>query len=119
MTKKELVEVIRKVVKSEVKKAVKKAVNEITQPRLDKVEQKTTLQEVLAQTAEQDDWQSMGEFNSMDARSKFASMQGGVSNNIAGAQANLLNNAAVQNDESLQKAFTRDYSDLVKAMKKK
>ena len=118
MTKKELVEVIRKVVKSEVNKAVKKAVNEITQPRLDKVEQKTTLQEVLAQTAEQDDWKSMGEFNSMDARSKFASMQGGV-NNIAGAQANLLNNPAVQNDESLQKAFTRDYSELVKAMKKK
>ena len=119
MTKKELVEVIRKVVKSEVNKAVKKAVNEITQPRLDKVEQKTTLQEVLAQTEKQDDWRSMGEFNSSDARSQFASMQSGFGNSIAGAQQNLLSQPAVQNDESLQKAFTRDYSDLVKAMKKK
>ena len=118
MTKKELVEVIRKVVKSEVNKAVKKAVNEITQPRLDKVESKTTLQEVLAKTAEQDDWKSMGEFNSVDARSRFASVQGGLSNNVAGAQSNLLNEPAVQKDESLQKAFTRDYSELVQRMKK-
>ena len=119
MTKKDLVEVIRKVVKIEVKKAVKKAVNEITQPRLDKVEQKSTLQEVLAQTEQQEDWKTMGEFNSSDARSRFAAMQGGTATSIAGAQANLLNQPAVQNDESLQKAFTRDYSDLVKVMKKK
>jgi hypothetical protein len=119
MTKKELVEVIRTVVKSEVKKAVKKAINEIAQPKLEKPEQKTTLQEVLAQTEEQGDWKSMGEFNSQDARGKFAAMQGGNATNIIGAQSNLLSQPAVQNDESLQKAFTRDYSGLVKAMKKK
>ena len=111
MTKKELIEIIRKVVKSEVKKAI----NEVTQPRLDKASSKSTLQEVLAQTEQQDDWKTMGTFNASDARAQFAAMQGG----IAGAQSNLLSQPAVQNDESLQKAFTRDYSDLVKAMKKK
>ena len=111
MTKKELIEIIRKVVKSEVKKAI----NEVKHPRLDKASSKSTLQEVLAQTEQQDDWKTMGTFNASDARARFASMQGGV----AGAQANLLNQPAVQNDESLQKAFTRDYSELVKAMQKK
>ena len=117
MTKKQLVEVIRKVVKIEVNKAVKSIINENKQPGKIK-SGKTSLQEVLAQTAEQDDWQSLGEFNSVDARSRFASVQGGLSNNVAGAQSNLLNEPAVQKDESLQKAFTRDYSELVKAMKK-
>ena len=119
MTKKELVEVIRKVVKSEVNKAVKKAINEIKQPQPVKAEQKSTLQEVLAQTEQDGNWKSMGTFNSKDARSRFAAMQGGMPNSIEGAQSNLLNQPAVQKDESLQKAFTRDYSELVKAMQKK
>lgn len=117
MTKKQLVEVIRKVVKSEVNKAVKNAINEIQQPKAN-TNNKTSLQEVLNQTEKEGDWKSIGEFNSVDARSKFASMQGGVSNNISAGQSNLLNEPAVQKDESLQKAFTRDYSELVKAMKK-
>lgn len=116
MTKKELVEVIRKVVKSEVKKAVKTAITEMTQPKAIASGGITSLQEVLKQTEEQDSWQSMGEFNSNDARGKFQAMQGG--NPIAAAQNELLSNPAVQADESLQKAFTRDYSALVKKMKR-
>jgi len=118
MTKKQLVEVIRKVVKSEVDKAVKNAINEIQQPKTNSND-RMSLQEVLNQTEKQDEWKSMGEFNSIDARSKFTSMQGGMGNSISAGQSNLLNEPAVQKDQSLQKAFTRDYSELVKAMKKK
>ena len=116
MTKKELVEVIRKVVKSEVKKVVKTAITEMTQPKPIASGGITSLQEVLRQTEEQDNWQSIGEFNSDDARGKFAAMQGG--NTIAAAQNELLMDPTVQKEESLQKAFTRDYTALVKKMKR-
>lgn len=111
MKKKELVEIIRLVVKSEVKKAVKSALTEAKkQP-----EAPISLNEALSQTQEAGDWKSMGTFDSKDARASFAAMQGGGTNP---GMNTLLSNPAVQKDESLEKAFTRDYSQLVKAMKK-
>jgi|TARA_R110002050_G_scaffold86076_2_gene183283 hypothetical protein len=111
MKKKELVEIIRLVVKSEVKKAVKSALTEVKkQP-----EAPISLNEALSQTQEAGDWKSIGTFDSKDARASFAAMQGGGANS---GMNSLLSNPAVQKDESLEKAFTRDYSQLVKAMKK-
>lgn len=111
MKKKELVEIIRLVVKSEVKKAVKSALTEVKkQP-----EAPISLNEALSQTQESGDWKSMGTFDSKDARASFAAMQGGGANP---GMNTLLANPAVQKDESLEKAFTRDYSQLIKAMKK-
>jgi hypothetical protein len=111
MKKKELVEIIRLVVKSEVKKAVKTALNEVKKQS----EAPISLTEALSQTKDSGDWKSMGTFDSKDARASFASMQNGGSNP---GMNELLSNPAVQRDESLEKAFTRDYSTLVKAMKR-
>ena len=111
MKKKELVEIIRLVVKSEVKKAVKSALTEVKKQS----EAPISLTEALSQTKDSEAWKSMGTFDSKDARSSFASMQNGNSNP---GMNDLLSNPAVQKDESLEKAFTRDYSQLVKAMKK-
>ena len=111
MKKKELVEIIRLVVKSEVKKAVKSALTEVKKQS----EAPISLTEALNQTKDSDDWKSMGTFDSKDARASFAAMQGGGTNP---GMNELLPNPAVQKDESLEKAFTRDYSQLVKAMKK-
>ena len=116
MTKKELVKVIREVVKREVKSVVEKEINEV----LNILEQKKTkpgamsLTEALNETKENDGWKTMGSFDSKDARARFASMQGGN----APVRNNLLDQPQVQQDESLQNAFTRDYSDLVKRFKK-
>ena len=74
-----------------------------------------SLNEALTQTKASGDWKSMGTFDSKDARSSFAAMQNGNSNP---GMNELLSNPTVQKDESLEKAFTRDYSQLVKAMKK-
>jgi len=111
MKKKELVEIIRAVVKLEVKKAVKSALVESKQQPSGPM----SLNEALTQTKDSGDWKSMGTFDSKDARSSFAAMQNGNSNP---GMNELLSNPAVQKDESLSKAFTRDYSQLVKAMKK-
>jgi hypothetical protein len=111
MKKKELVEIIRLVVKSEVKKAVKSALTEVKKPP----EAPISLNEALSQTKDDGNWKNMGTFDSKDARASFAAMQGGGANPGMNA---LLSNPAVQRDESLEKAFTRDYSSLVKAMKK-
>lgn len=111
MKKKELVEIIRLVVKSEVKKAVKSALTEAKkQP-----ETPISLNEALSQTQDNGDWKSMGTFDSKDARATFAAMQGG---GVNPGMNTLLANPTVQKDESLEKAFTRDYSQLVKAMTK-
>ena len=53
----------------------------------------------------------MGTFDSKDARASFAAMQGGGANP---GMNGLLANPAVQKDESLEKAFTRDYSSISK-----
>ena len=111
MKKKELVEIIRLVVKSEVKKAVKSALTEVKKQS----EAPISLTEALSQTQESENWKSMGTFDSKDARSSFAAMQGGGTNP---GMNDLLSNPAVQKDQSLEKAFTRDYSQLVKAMKR-
>ena len=111
MKKKELVEIIRLVVKSEVKKAVKSALTEVKKQS----EAPISLNEALSQTQEAGDWKSMETFDSKDARSSFAAMQNGNSNP---GMNELLSNPTVQKDESLEKAFTRDYSQLVKAMEK-
>jgi len=111
MKKKELVEIIRLVVKSEVKKAVKSALTEVKKQS----EAPISLNEALGQTQDAGDWKSMGTFDSKDARSSFAAMQSGGTNT---GMSEILGNPAVQGNESLEKAFTRDYSSLVKTMKK-
>ena len=111
MKKKELVEIIRLVVKSEVKKAVKSAINEAKK----EPQAPISLNEALTQTRDTGEWKSMGTFDSKDARASFAAMQGGGTNP---GMNELLSNPTVQKDESLSKALTRDYSQLVKAMQK-
>lgn len=111
MKKKELVEIIRAVVKAEVKKAVKSALVESNK----KPSGPISLNEALTQTKESGDWKNMGTFDSKDARASFGAMQNGNSNP---GMNELLANPIVQKDESLNKAFTRDYSQLIKAMKR-
>jgi len=119
MKKKELVEIIQKVVRHEIKKAVKDLGAAPKQTKQVTENHRMSLTEALAQTETQDEWKSMKTFDAKDARAGFASMQGGFPNQQNVGMAQTLANPTVQKDESLQNAFTRDYSDLVKAMTKK
>ena len=131
MTKKDLVRLIREVVKREVKSAVKSEINEtLTQmekgkpssnrkkPLSEKQYTKnSTLNSILNETAnadngEFDDWPEIG---AESLRAKFAGMQGGA------APMTDINNRPVDTsklDPALNKALTRDYSDLVKRFSK-
>tara|TARA_R100000152_G_C6621939_1_gene72349 strand:+ start:27 stop:389 length:363 start_codon:yes stop_codon:yes gene_type:complete len=120
MTKKDLVRVIREVVKREVKSVVKNEINEILSEMENKNRQplpeqtytkNTKLNEVLNNTATEEAWP---EISKNDIRSRFAAMQGGA------APQTDLNNIPVDTsrlDPSINKALTRDYSELVKRFK--
>ena len=113
MTKKDLVRLIREVVKREVKSQVKTLLNEQKRES-----EKPTISEALDQTKALEAYPSMKTFNSADARAGFAAMQQGLQPQ---QQQQDLNGRPVdmnQLDPTLSKALTRDYSELVKKMKR-
>ncbi len=113
MTKKDLVRLIREVVKREVKTQVNNVLTEMESKKTDKM----SINEALNQTAE--DFPTMKEFTSADARAGFAAMQTEMGNPVQ-QQTDLSGKPVdVQKlDPSLNKALTRDYSKLVKKMVK-
>tara|TARA_R100001015_G_scaffold17132_1_gene9226 strand:+ start:8798 stop:9190 length:393 start_codon:yes stop_codon:yes gene_type:complete len=130
MTKKELVKLIREVVKIEIKSQVKRELNEamnvmekqVSKTKAKKVTKNYTnnpmLNEVLNDTSigEFEDYPTMGNFKS-DMRSQFMAMQGNAS---PATQMTDINNRPVDVSnlgDGLDKALTRDYSELVKRFK--
>jgi len=127
MTKKDLIKIIREVVKREIKSVVKNEINEALTlmegsskkpPRRNKVNKErqytsnTMLNEVLNSTmADNEEWP---EISQGDIRNRFTQMQG------ATPQVDINNNPVdVSNlEQSVSKALTRDYSELVKRFNK-
>ena len=110
MTKKELVRLIREVVKREVKNQVNVLLTEQKQKK-----EITSIKEALDQTKALEDYPTMRTFNAADARAGFAAMQNGFQ------QQQDINGKPVDVKalpDTIQNALTRDYSDLVKKMKR-
>tara|TARA_R100001443_G_scaffold116773_1_gene138438 strand:- start:4570 stop:4950 length:381 start_codon:yes stop_codon:yes gene_type:complete len=126
MTKKDLVKIIREVVKREVKAAVTNEINEVLtsmeqskkrEPISEKTYTKNSmLNEILNETAQNyNDESEWPEISAQSLRAKFSGMQGGT------APMTDVNNRPVDTsklDPSLNKALSRDYSELVKRFKK-
>jgi len=111
MTKKELVKIIRTVVKHEIKNVLNEQT--VKQPTVKKQQysKNTMLNEVLNDTAATNNEEEWPSIDANTLRSKFAAMQGGA------PPMTDLNNRPVdvsKLDPTLNKALTRDYSDLVK-----
>lgn len=117
MTKKDLVRIIREVVRKEVGKVVKAELNEAMNLLEQKksVPSKMSLSEAVQQTKEQntseDEWPSMGTFNS-NMRAQFAAMNGSPMQQMTDINNRPVNTEKL--DPTLSKALTRDYSELVK-----
>ena len=112
MTKKDLVKIIREVVKREVKSQVNIVLTEMENNSTGKL----SINEAIKQTST--DYPTLKEFTSADARAGFAAMQTG--HGAAGPQTDLSGKVVdvATLDPSLQKALTKDYSQLVKKMVK-
>jgi hypothetical protein len=129
MTKKELVKLIKQVVRLEIKSAVQNEMNEA----LNMLEQKkpvlkrrkpsagknytsnSMLNEILNETRASTEFEPYPEVSVDSLRSKFSSMQGG-----GVTQHTDMNNRPVDVQalpDGLDKALTRDYSELVKRFK--
>ena len=110
-----LAAVIRKIVREEVQKEVR---NVLTEQKQKKDNETLSLTEALSQT-EADSYPTMKTFNAADARAGFASIQ-----NIENTQPVAFEGhggkviPANKVDDSITKAMTRDYSELVKRFKK-
>jgi len=131
MTKKELVKIVREVVKREIKFAVKNEINEAlnilenkkTKPQVrtrvpKNYTKNTLLNEVLNDTKASDEFEAYPEVSANELRNKFAGMQSGIS---PATQMTDVNNRPVDVkslSNGLDKALTRDYSELVKRFKK-
>ena len=112
MTKKELVRLIREVVKREVKNQVNVLLTEQKQKK-----EITSIKEALDQTKALEDYPTMRTFNAADARAGFAAMQNGFQQ----TQQQDINGRPVDVNalpDTIQNALTRDYSELVKKMKR-
>ena len=112
MTKKELVRLIREVVKREVKNQVNVLLTEQKQQK-----EITSIKEALDQTKALEDYPTMRTFNAADARAGFAAMQNGFQQ----TQQQDINGRPVDVNalpDTIQNALTRDYSELVKKMKR-
>ncbi len=113
MTKKDLVRLIREVVKREVKTQVNTLLTEMEVKNNSKI----SINESIEQPVE--DFPTIKQFTSADARAGFAPLQNGFGNTPP--QQTDINGKPVdlkQLDPSLSKALTRDYSSLVKKMVK-
>jgi hypothetical protein len=127
MTKKDLVKIIREVVKREVKSVVKNEINEVltlmeqgsnvsNKPKKEqkKYTSNTSLNSILNETANGGEFDEWPEVSANSLRARFAGMQGGA------APMTDINNRPVDTsklDPALNKALTRDYSELVKRFK--
>ena len=112
MKKKELVRLIREVVKREVKNQVNVLLTEQKQQK-----EITSIKEALDQTKALEDYPTMRTFNAADARAGFAAMQNGFQQ----TQQQDINGRPVDGNalpDTIQNALTRDYSELVKKMKR-
>jgi len=125
MKAKQLAQVIRKIVREEVQKEVRNVLTEQnTQNKGNlrfKNKEKLTLAEALTQT-ETESYPTMKEFTSADARAGFTALQQGSMNQqqpqgLEGHNGRVIPTEKI--DPSLNKAMTRDYSELVKRFKKK
>ena len=128
MKSKQLAQAIRKIVKEEVQKQVRsilaEQVNEnvsFTEPQQyekKKFTSNSALNDILNETVQTTNYETLKTFNSSDARAGFASMQSGFgatnSNPIPDRDVNgaPMNPNNVSSD--VMKALTRDYSELVK-----
>jgi len=120
MKAKQLAQVIRKIVREEVQKEVRNVLTEQNQKVNIEEKKSLTLTEALQDT-KQESYPTMKEFTSADARAGFAAMQNGFNtsqNSTAFEGHNGQVVSAQQVDPSINKALTRDYSDLVKRFKK-
>tara|TARA_R110002051_G_scaffold60644_2_gene111259 strand:- start:8721 stop:9104 length:384 start_codon:yes stop_codon:yes gene_type:complete len=127
MTKKELVKIVRNVVKREIKSAIKSEINEAlnilehkkTKPQIPKNYTKNTLlNEVLNNTKVSNEFKAYPEVSVNELRNKFGGMQSGAS---PATQMTDINNRPIDVSNlgsGLDKALTRDYSELVKRFKK-
>lgn len=110
MTKKDLVKIIREVVRSEVKKVIKSELNEAMRSLEQQKTKKLSLTEALAQTKQEQDNEEWPSIDANTLRAKFSGMQ-----HKAPIVMTDINNRPVNNlAPNLEKALTRDYSDLVK-----
>jgi len=130
MKSKQLAQLIRKLVKEEVQKQVRSVLAEqsaknasfmeMQQPAPEfkearKFTANSALNDILNETVQSTDYDTLKTFNSSDARAGFAAMQGPMGSNpipdkdISGAP---MNPSKVTPD--VMKALTRDYSELVK-----
>ena len=122
MKAKQLAQVIRKIVREEVQKEVRNVLAEQNVKQQSNIQDKETLTLTEALQDTKDDYPTMKTFNSSDARAGFAAMQTGYSTPQAPAAFEGHNGKVVsaqQVDPSVNKALTRDYSELVKRFKKK
>ena len=130
MTKKDLIKIIREVVKREVQSSVKREMNEVlnemesskktsiknTANKETTFTSNTTLNDILNETAQagNGEFDSYPEIDANSLRARFSSMQNGA------APQTDINNRPVDTDKlgpALNKALTRDYSELVKRFK--
>jgi len=74
-----------------------------------------SLNEALNATANDDNFRTMKTFNSSDVRSQFMQMQGGTPTVQSMVPQDLAHKPI---DKSVEKALTRDYTELVKRFKK-
>ena len=118
MKAKQLAQVIRKIVREEVQKEVRNVLTEQKIAKQRSNPEKLTLSEALQQT-ETEEYPTMQNFTSADARSQFAAMQQGALPTDNKPQTDLSGRPVdVENlGGGLDKALTRDYSELVKRFK--
>ena len=115
MKAKQLAQVIRKIVREEVRKEVKSV---LTEQKAVESKQHLSLNEALSET-ESEAYPTMKEFTATDARAGFAALQDNFNQKPAafeGHNGRLVNANSI--DDSVTKAMTRDYSELVKRFKK-
>ena len=112
MTKKDLVRLIREVVKREVKTQVNNVLTEMENTASSKM----SINEAIQKT---EPFPTMKTFTSGDARAQFAAMQQGALHTDNKPQTDLSGRPVdVENlGGGLDKALTRDYSELVKRFK--
>jgi hypothetical protein len=123
MKSKQLAQIIRKLVKEEVKKEIRSLLTESnntptpqTRTKSKKYTQNSALNDILNETVQSTNYDTLKTFNASDARAGFTSMQQSnpiPDKDISGAP---MNPSKVTPD--VMKALTRDYRELVKRFDK-
>ena len=127
MKKSELKMMIRQVVREEVRSALKDVLKTDSKPVVEtkkqpkrKLSKNSILNDVLNETANGDDWKTMGNYDSSNMNDILKHSYGDIGKN------NIITDTAVNAGvspekvpEHLEKALTRDYSSLLKATEEK